>query len=47
MRSAVKVNIDTSEASGDPEATIQKARQIQAAANAPANPSAQDRAVAT
>jgi hypothetical protein len=42
-----EVNIDTSEASGDPEATIQKARQIQAAANAPANPSAQDRAVAT
>lgn len=41
-----EVNIDTSEASGDPEATIQKARQIRAAANAPANPSAQDRAVA-
>ena len=41
-----EVNIDTSGASGDPETTIQKARQIRAAANAPANPSAQDRAVA-
>ncbi|MDT7043926.1 putative metalloprotease CJM1_0395 family protein [Candidatus Nitronereus thalassa] len=41
-----EINIDTSAVSGDPEATIQKARQIRAAANAPANPSAQDRAVA-
>jgi hypothetical protein len=41
-----EVNIDTGGVSGDPEATIQKARQIRAAANAPANPSAQDRAVA-
>lgn len=41
-----EVSIDTSAVSGDPEATIQKARQIRAAANAPANPSAQDRAVA-
>ncbi len=41
-----EVNIDTSADSNDPQATIQKARQIQAAANAPANPSAQDRAVA-
>jgi SprA-related family len=42
-----EVSIDTSAVSGDPEATIQKARQIRAAANAPANPSAQDRAVAS
>ena len=41
-----EVSIDTSAVEGDPEATIQKARQIRAAANAPANPSAQDRAVA-
>ena len=41
-----EVSIDTSAVAGDPEATIQKARQIRAAANAPANPSAQDRAVA-
>ncbi|MDA0737373.1 MAG: putative metalloprotease CJM1_0395 family protein [Nitrospirae bacterium] len=41
-----EVNIDTSADSNDPQATIQKARQIRAAANAPANPSAQDRAVA-
>lgn len=41
-----EVNIDTGGVSGDPEATIQKARQIRTAANAPANPSAQDRAVA-
>jgi len=41
-----EVNIDTSTDSDDPQATIQKARQIRAAANAPANPSAQDRAVA-
>jgi len=41
-----EVNIDTSADSGDPQTTIQKARRIRAAANAPANPSAQDRAVA-
>jgi len=41
-----EVNLDTSPVNGDPEATIQKARVIQAAANAPANPSSQDRAVA-
>jgi hypothetical protein len=41
------VNIDTSSVSGDPQATIQKAQMIRAAALAPANPSAQDRAVAT
>ncbi len=42
-----EVNIDTSSVSGDPQATIQKAQTIRAAALAPANPSAQDRAVAT
>ncbi len=42
-----EVNIDTSSVSGDPQATIQKAQMIRAAALAPANPSAQDRAVAT
>jgi hypothetical protein len=31
---------------GDPAATIQKARVIEAAANAPSDPSSQDRAVA-
>lgn len=41
-----EVGIDTSEVSGDPEATIQKAQQIRAAASAPADPSGQDRAVA-
>ena len=41
-----EVSIDTSPVDGDPEATIQKARQIQAAANAPAEPSSQDRSVA-
>ena len=41
-----EVSIDTSPVSGDPEATIRKAQQIRAAANAPANPSGQDRAVA-
>jgi len=42
-----EVKIDTSSVSGDPEATIQKARTIRKAANAPANPSAQDRRVAS
>ncbi len=41
-----EVNIDTSPVAGNPEATIQKAQKIRAAALAPANPSAQDRAVA-
>lgn len=41
-----EVSIDTSAVSGDPAATIRKAQQIRAAANAPANPSGQDRAVA-
>ena len=41
-----EVSIDTSPVSGDPRATIQKAQQIRAAANAPSNPSGQDRAVA-
>ena len=43
---AGEVSIDSSPISGDPEKTIQKAQQIRAAANAPANPSGQDRAVA-
>lgn len=42
-----EVRIDTSGVSGNPEATIQKARTIRKAANAPANPSAQDRSVAS
>jgi hypothetical protein len=41
-----EVQIDTSPIPGDPEATKRKAEQIRAAANAPASPSAQDRAVA-
>lgn len=41
-----EVTIDTSPVSGNPEATIQKALQIQTAALAPADPSVQDRAVA-
>ncbi|NNJ91888.1 MAG: hypothetical protein HKP55_09450 [Gammaproteobacteria bacterium] len=41
-----EVQIDTSPIPGDPEATKRKADQIRAAANAPASPSAQDRAVA-
>jgi len=40
-----EVNIDTSK-EPDPEATLQKAQQIRRAALAPADPSAQDRAVA-
>ena len=40
------VALDVSPVSGDPEATIQKAHVIEAAANAPADPSAQDRAIA-
>lgn len=41
-----EVQIDTSPVAGDPQATIQKAQQIQAAATAPAEPSSQDRRVA-
>ena len=41
-----EVQIDTSAVPGDPQATIQKAMQIRAAAMAPAEPSGQDRAVA-
>jgi hypothetical protein len=41
-----QVSIDTSPVDGDPEATIAKARVVRAAALAPAEPSAQDRAVA-
>ena len=42
-----EVSIDTSPVAGNPQATIQKAQQIRAAANAPSNPSGQDRAVAS
>nr|WP_282452723.1 putative metalloprotease CJM1_0395 family protein [Lysobacter sp. CAU 1642] len=41
-----EVGIDTSPVRGDPEATLDKARQIRAAALAPAQPSAQDLQVA-
>ena len=41
-----EVGIDTSPVPNDPEATLRKAQQIQAAAHAPASPSAQDRQVA-
>lgn len=41
-----EVSIDTSPVAGDPEATIQKMDQVARAALAPADPSAQDRAVA-
>ena len=41
-----EVSIDASPVSGNPAATLRKAEQIRAAALAPANPSAQDRAVA-
>lgn len=44
---AGEVRIDTSPVAGDPQATLRKANQIQAAALAPAQPSAQDRAVAS
>ncbi len=43
---AGEVGISTSPVSGDPEATIQKMRQVRAAAMAPGDPSAQDRSVA-
>ena len=41
-----EVSIDSGPVSGDPGATIQKARQIRAAALAPASPSSQDQKVA-
>ncbi len=41
-----EVSIDTSKVNGDPEATIRKAQTIRRAANAPAQPSDQDRSVA-
>lgn len=41
-----EVSIDTSPIPGDPEATIRKAQQLKRAANAPAEPSGQDRQVA-
>lgn len=41
-----EVSIDTSPIEGDPQATIRKMQQIQAAALAPAEPSGQDRQVA-
>lgn len=41
-----EVSIDTSEIPGDPQATLRKAKQIKAAALAPAEPSAQDLKVA-
>lgn len=42
-----EVGIDTSPVAGDPEATLQKALVVQRAALAPAEPSAQDRSVAS
>jgi hypothetical protein len=41
-----EVSLDAGPVPNDPEATIQKARVIQAAATAPVDPSSQDRAVA-
>lgn len=41
-----EVSIDSSPIPNDPEATIRKAQQIRMAANAPADPSSQDRRVA-
>ena len=41
-----EVQIDTSPVRGDPEATLRKAEAVRRAANAPASPSSQDRAVA-
>lgn len=43
---AGEVGIDTSPVQGDPEATIRKAQTIRAAAQAPSDPSTQDRMVA-
>ena len=41
-----EVNIDTSKVEGDPQATLQKAEKVRAAALAPIQPSSQDRSVA-
>ncbi len=41
-----EVTLDDSPVSGDPAATVEKEKTVIAAANAPADPSAQDRAVA-
>ena len=41
-----EVQIDTSPVRGDPEATLRKAEAVRRAANAPASPSSQDRAIA-
>lgn len=41
-----EVSIDTAKVANDPQATLRKARQIKAAALAPAEPSSQDRRVA-
>jgi hypothetical protein len=41
-----EVSIDASAVPGDPEATLQKARQIERAADAPGDPSPQDEQVA-
>lgn len=41
-----KVHVDVSEVAGDPAATVEKMKQIQRAALAPAAPSSQDRTVA-
>jgi hypothetical protein len=41
-----EVSIDTSSVPGNPEATLQKARQIERAATAPGDPSSQDEQVA-
>ncbi|WP_049723458.1 putative metalloprotease CJM1_0395 family protein [Gilvimarinus polysaccharolyticus] len=43
---AGEVKIDTSPVAGDPQATLEKALQVHAAAMAPAEPSSQDRLVA-
>jgi hypothetical protein len=42
-----QVSVDTSPVRGDPRATIEKARRVRRAALAPADPSGQDRAVAS
>jgi hypothetical protein len=44
---AGEVSIDTSEVPGDPQATIDKMNQVRRAALAPADPSAQDRKIAS
>ena len=42
-----EVSIDTSKVSGDPQATIRKAQIVYRAAMAPAEPSGQDRSIAS